>query len=172
MAGRESERGRETARSLRFEEALPPHCVWITYCDCWDRWIASHTQGTAAPAPQGTAAPAALPRSARGLGWRSMDSAKVLVLPIFRRYWLWHAWADPLAAERAAAMPLRTWRDGTNLEERFHFLGQQLGRKVGARGVPASGRVEGRRHPRVAAAVPPPAGRASPAPAAWPLCAC
>jgi hypothetical protein len=52
-----------------------------------------------------------------------------LVLPIFRRYWLWTAWAEPGAA--AAAQPAaRHWRQGATLEEKFQLLGQQISGRV------------------------------------------
>ena len=51
-----------------------------------------------------------------------------LVLPIFRRYWLWHAWSTEAAA--AAPQAARTWRQGANLEEKFHILGQNITTKV------------------------------------------
>lgn len=56
---------------------------------------------------------------------------KVLVLPIFRRYWLWHAWTDP-AAEQAvqAAKALPDWRQGVGLEEKLQLLGTQLSQRV------------------------------------------
>ena len=52
---------------------------------------------------------------------------QTLVLPIFRRYWLWHAWLDRAAIP---GPPLRRWRDGSTLEERFQILGQSLSAKA------------------------------------------
>jgi hypothetical protein len=60
---------------------------------------------------------------------------KALVLPIWRRHWLCHAWqADPAAAAAAtAAAPRRSWRDGQNLEERFGILADSLADRLSAR---------------------------------------
>jgi hypothetical protein len=62
---------------------------------------------------------------------------KVVVLPIFRRYWLWHAWSEgsavaTLAEEASAAgrKTLRDWRQGQNLEEKTQLLGQHATRWV------------------------------------------
>ena len=62
---------------------------------------------------------------------------KVAVLPIFRRYWLWHAWNEgsavaTLAEEASAAgrKTLRDWRQGQNLEEKAQLLGQHATRWV------------------------------------------
>jgi len=54
---------------------------------------------------------------------------KALVLPIFRRHWLWNAWGDQ-AAQSAGQKVVRHWRDGSTLEERFSILGDQISGKV------------------------------------------
>jgi hypothetical protein len=52
-------------------------------------------------------------------------STRVLVLPIFRKYWLWHAdRALVAAAPEAAGKALKSWREGRNLEEKLQLLGQ------------------------------------------------
>lgn len=60
-----------------------------------------------------------------------MDGSRVLLIPIFRRYWLWHAWggqaataAAGSAARVAQAQVPRPWREGRNLEEKAQLLGQ------------------------------------------------
>ena len=65
---------------------------------------------------------------------------KVLMLPIFRHYRLWHAWGEQVmaaAAEGAAkaqarsgAYSLRDWRLGRNLEEKAQLLSQHASRWV------------------------------------------
>ena len=62
-------------------------------------------------------------------------TTRALVLPVFRRYWLWHAWQEGgaavgSAASAAAAAPARHWREGINLEEKAMLLGQQASRWV------------------------------------------
>lgn len=72
-----------------------------------------------------------------------MESAtRAVVLPIFRRYWLWHAWQEGssksvAAASRASSKtaaaatgPPRSWREGINLEEKAQLLGQHATRWV------------------------------------------
>jgi hypothetical protein len=56
-------------------------------------------------------------------------SVKTLVLPIFRRYWLWHAIRDP-TSEIAVQRAVRNWREGENLEAKFQLLGQKITDKV------------------------------------------
>ena len=61
---------------------------------------------------------------------------RVLLVPIFRRYWLWQAWGQRAAAavggegQRAAHKALRDWREGQNLEEKAQLLGQHFSRWV------------------------------------------
>ncbi len=54
---------------------------------------------------------------------------KVLVLPVFRRYWLWHAWTDQ-AAEAGAAKTVANWKEGVGLEEKLQLLGTELSQRV------------------------------------------
>ena len=49
---------------------------------------------------------------------------KSLVVPIFRRYWLWHAWTD--ASVAASRPPLKPWKEGSTLEEKVSLLGQNI----------------------------------------------
>lgn len=64
-----------------------------------------------------------------------MDGTRVLLIPIFRRYWLWHAWGSGAAATAAAgsagrvaqAQAVRPWREGRNLEEKAQLVGQTAG---------------------------------------------
>jgi len=70
-----------------------------------------------------------------------MATVKALVLPVFRRYWLWNSWEisnSAAVASRAAAasttsastqatnFKTKTWRDGHTLEERFALAGDQV----------------------------------------------
>ncbi|EFN57694.1 hypothetical protein CHLNCDRAFT_142893 [Chlorella variabilis] len=64
-------------------------------------------------------------------------TTRVLLLPIFRRHWLWHAEGGAAAAAAAAAdvqgkagQALRNWREGRNLEEKVQLLGQRANRWV------------------------------------------
>ncbi|KAL3160134.1 hypothetical protein ABBQ32_010907 [Trebouxia sp. C0010 RCD-2024] len=52
------------------------------------------------------------------------NHVKILALPIFRRYWLYHAWHDPQAATVARAA--KDWRKGVNLEEKMQLLSEKL----------------------------------------------
>lgn len=52
------------------------------------------------------------------------DHVKILALPIFRRYWLYHAWHDPQAATLARAV--KDWRKGVNLEEKMQLLSEKM----------------------------------------------
>ena len=52
------------------------------------------------------------------------QQVKILAFPIFRRYWLYHAWQDP-SSLAVAASTVKDWRKGVNLEERLSLLGQQ-----------------------------------------------
>lgn len=45
---------------------------------------------------------------------------RVVVLPIFKRYWLWHAWS--LKPSHLEAAP--DWRSGTGIEEKARLLGE------------------------------------------------
>ena len=56
-------------------------------------------------------------------------SVKILAFPIFRRYWLYHAWSDA-AAEAAQSAAIKDWRKGINLEEKLSLLGTQASAKV------------------------------------------
>lgn len=68
-------------------------------------------------------------------------STRVLLLPIFRRYWLWHAQrVAATAAADAGAGPkadqaLRDWRQGRNLEEKAQLLGLTANHWVSRAGV-------------------------------------
>lgn len=51
-----------------------------------------------------------------------MDKAvKILILPIYRRYWLYHAWQEP-GAFHSSLRPSNNWRKGENLEEKLQLL--------------------------------------------------
>lgn len=52
------------------------------------------------------------------------NQVRILTLPIFRRYWLYHAWQDPQAA--TAAKVVKNWREGVNLEERMQLLSEKI----------------------------------------------
>jgi hypothetical protein len=53
------------------------------------------------------------------------QQVKILAFPIFRRYWLYHAWQDS-SSLAATASTVKDWRKGVNLEERLSLLGQQV----------------------------------------------
>ena len=53
------------------------------------------------------------------------ERATALVIPIFRRYWLWHGWKDPMANVQMKEA-LKPWRQGATLEEKFSLLIQRL----------------------------------------------
>lgn len=68
---------------------------------------------------------------------------RALVVPVFRRYWLWHAWQEGGGAAAVvtaggkgagASKPLRDWREGVNLEEKAQLLGQRATRWVSGGG--------------------------------------
>lgn len=65
---------------------------------------------------------------------------RALVVPVFRRYWLWHAWregggvaAGAAQAGGKAGKQLRDWKEGMNLEEKAQLLGQHVNRWVQSR---------------------------------------
>jgi len=52
---------------------------------------------------------------------------KILVLPIFRRHWCFHAIEDMQAAQRQASEASNIeWRKGANLEEKVSLLGTKI----------------------------------------------
>lgn len=52
---------------------------------------------------------------------------RILVLPIFRRYWCFHAIEDANAAQKLAIEASNIqWRQGANLEEKLSLLGTKL----------------------------------------------
>ena len=52
---------------------------------------------------------------------------RILVVPIFRRYWCFHAVEDAHAAQRLATEATNIeWRKGANLEEKLSLLGTKL----------------------------------------------
>lgn len=57
--------------------------------------------------------------------------SKVLVVPIFRRYWLWHSWCEQAAAGPSINQTATNWREGVGLEEKLQILGTQISRKAG-----------------------------------------
>jgi hypothetical protein len=42
----------------------------------------------------------------------------VLVIPVFRRYWLWHAWRSA----PASSTPPKPWQEGSSLQEKLQLL--------------------------------------------------
>lgn len=52
------------------------------------------------------------------------NQVRILALPIFRRYWLYHAWHDPQAA--TVAKSVKDWRKGVNFEERMQLLSEKV----------------------------------------------
>ena len=62
------------------------------------------------------------------------QQVKILAFPIFRRYWLYHAWQDS-SSIAATASSVKDWRKGVNLEERLSLLGQQTSTWVRIRNV-------------------------------------
>ena len=52
---------------------------------------------------------------------------RILVIPVFRRYWCFHAIEDATAAQRLATEATNIeWRKGANLEEKLSLLGTKL----------------------------------------------
>ena len=56
---------------------------------------------------------------------------KILVLPIFRRHWCFHAVEDVQAAQKLATEASNIeWRKGANLEEKLSLLGTKISSRV------------------------------------------
>lgn len=55
---------------------------------------------------------------------------KVLVFPIYRNYWLYHAWREEARSAAAAVPPALEWNKGRNLEERVSSFTASLSKKV------------------------------------------
>jgi len=58
-------------------------------------------------------------------------AVRVLVLPLFKRYWLWHAWKE---AAPASSGPPKPWREGGSVHEKLKLLAgsvQRWGSKQG-----------------------------------------
>ncbi len=55
---------------------------------------------------------------------------KVLVFPIYRNYWLYHAWREEARNAAAAVPPALEWNKGRNLEERVSAFTASLSKKV------------------------------------------
>lgn len=51
---------------------------------------------------------------------------KVLVVPVLRRYWLFHAWKEVPAHERVT----KNWKDAPSLKEKASILLSSLQTKV------------------------------------------
>jgi hypothetical protein len=52
---------------------------------------------------------------------------RILVLPIFRRHWCFHAIEDLQATQRLASEASNIeWRKGANLEEKLSLLGTKI----------------------------------------------
>lgn len=54
---------------------------------------------------------------------------KIVELPIFRKQWLYHAWADPLPG-LGTANHVINWREGNGLEEKLQLLGKRISTSV------------------------------------------
>ena len=52
------------------------------------------------------------------------NQVRMLAMPVYRRYWLYHAWQDPQAP--ATAKATKHWRQGVNLEERMQLLSERF----------------------------------------------
>lgn len=57
-----------------------------------------------------------------------MTRVKVLVVPIYKRYWLYHAWSEGQA--EAAAIEGLDWRKAGSIQEKFDILKKQMQQKV------------------------------------------
>ncbi|GLI71157.1 hypothetical protein VaNZ11_016258 [Volvox africanus] len=55
--------------------------------------------------------------------------AKVLVVPVYQKHWLYHVWLES-TAEDAAAEHTTHWTNGKSLQEKASFLGKELSFKV------------------------------------------
>ncbi|KAG2488071.1 hypothetical protein HYH03_013374 [Edaphochlamys debaryana] len=57
-----------------------------------------------------------------------MPRAKVLVVPVFQKTWLYHVWAESTPAEAAAAeRGAAHWTQGSTLQEKASLLGKEIG---------------------------------------------
>ncbi|GLC47190.1 hypothetical protein PLESTB_001622500 [Pleodorina starrii] len=56
--------------------------------------------------------------------------AKILVVPVYQKHWLYHVWSETTAAE-AAERPVH-WTLGTSLHEKAALFGKELSYKVNA----------------------------------------
>ncbi|GIL54817.1 hypothetical protein Vafri_10503 [Volvox africanus] len=55
--------------------------------------------------------------------------AKVLVVPVYQKHWLYHVWLESTAGDAAAEHPTN-WTNGKSLQEKASFLGKELSYKV------------------------------------------
>ena len=58
------------------------------------------------------------------------QSVKVLIFPVYRNYWLYHAWREEARSAAAAVPPALQWNNGRNLEERVGAFTSSLSQKV------------------------------------------
>ena len=58
------------------------------------------------------------------------QSVKVLIFPVYRNYWLYHAWREEARDAAAAVPPALQWNNGRNLEERVQAFTSSLSQKV------------------------------------------
>lgn len=57
-------------------------------------------------------------------------SVRVLVVPVFKRYWLWHAWKSA----PASSTPPKPWQEGSTVQEKFKLLLGSIQRWGGKQG--------------------------------------
>ncbi|KAJ9521118.1 hypothetical protein QJQ45_022869, partial [Haematococcus lacustris] len=55
---------------------------------------------------------------------------KVLVVPVYRRHWMFHAWVDGTGEQLASKGEAEWWKQGSTLQERASALGAHLNRKL------------------------------------------
>ena len=54
-------------------------------------------------------------------------TVRLLVLPVFRNYWLYHVLEAPQALQHTAS---KSWQDGSSIQEKLQLLGRQAANKV------------------------------------------
>jgi hypothetical protein len=58
------------------------------------------------------------------------QNVRVLIFPIYRNYWLYHAWREEAHGAAAAVQPALEWSKGRNLEERVSAFTSSLSKKA------------------------------------------
>lgn len=75
-----------------------------------------------------------LPAPAAGMGLVEPMRVKVLVLPVYRRHWMYHAWLETEflgGAAKGKGEPEAWWRQGTTLQDKVQALSVRFNQSVG-----------------------------------------